>query len=304
MPSDFLEKPKLFRHLAEDLPVGIYMVDREGLIRFWNHGVEHLTGHLSHDVVGHLFEEVVRACDRRGNPLNGVRCPVTMTLNQRKPQRCTAFYLHKNGHYTAVRISTRPIVEYGDAVGGATVMVQEAFVPRDEALGAPLYGCVDATTGVPSTRLTRAVLSECMAGMEETHTGFGLLRVRVLGLEEFTAKHGPQSGVPFRRTAAQTLRCSLDVESFLGCWGGNEFVVVLPSASPMMVAMTAEIVLKLLCQSEVSWWGDRFLVNAEVGYNVATVGSNLECLLQEMKPSHPKETTKVQAVGAAAATRG
>jgi len=299
MSSNLLDNPKLFRHLVEDLPVGIYIVDRDRRIRFWNRGAEHLTGHLAHDVVGHVLEDVVQACDRRGNSLNGERCPVTMTLNQRQPQHCTAFYLHKNGHRAAVRIRTRPILEYGDAIGGATVLFEEAFVYREESSGPPMYGCLDATTGVPSRRLTRAVLNECMAGMEESHIGFGLLRIRVLGLEEFRAKHGPQSVVPFLRTAAQTLRNSLDAENFLGCWGENEFLVVLPSASPMMVAMTAEILWNLLSHSEVLWWGDRFLVEAEVAYTVAIAGSDLESLLREMKPSHPKGLAKELALGVA-----
>jgi len=284
---------------VEELPVGIYIVDRDGLIRFWNRGAESLIGHLSHEVVGHLFEDIVRACDRRGNSLSGERCPVTMTLSQRKAQHCTAFYLHKNGHRTAVRIRTRPILEYGDTIGGAAVLFEEAFVYREESSVPPMYGILDATTGVPSRRLTRAVLNECMAGMEESHTGFGLLRVRVLGLEEFRAKHGPQSVAPFLRTAAQTLRNSLDAENFLGCWGESEFLVVLPSASPMMVAMTAEILWNLLSHSEVSWWGDRFLVEAEVAYTVATAGNDLESLLREMKPARSKGMAKAVAVGVA-----
>jgi len=299
MSSDFLDNPKLFRHLVEELPVGIYIVDRERRVRFWNRGAEHLTGHLGHDVVGHVLEDTVQACDRRGNSLSGERCPVTMTIHLRQPQQCTIFYLHKNGHRTAVRVRTQPILEYGDAIGGATVFFEEAFVYREELSGPPMYGCLDAATGVPSRRLTRAVLNECMAGMEESHTGFGLLRIRVLGLEEFGSKHGPQSVVPFLHTTAQTLRNSLDAESFLGCWGENEFLVVLPSASPMMVAMTAEILLNLLSHSEVSWWGDRFLVEAEVTYTVAGVGRGLESILREMKPAHSKGMAKAAVVGVA-----
>jgi PAS domain S-box-containing protein len=295
---NLLDNPKLFRHLVEELPVGIYIVDRDGLIRFWNRGAESIIGRLSHEVVGHVFEDIVRACDRRGNSLVGERCPVTMTLSQRQPQHCTAFYLHKNGHRTAVRIRTRPILEYGDAMGGATILFEEAFVYREDSSAPPMYGCLDAATGVPSRRLTRAVLNECMAGMEESHIGFGMLRIRVLGLEEFRAKHGPQSVVPFLHTTAQTLRNSLDAENFLGCWGENEFLVVLPSASPMMVAMTSEILLNLLSHSEVSWWGDRFLVEAEVAYTVATAGSDLESLLREMKPAHSKGMAKAVAAAA------
>ena len=298
MLSNLLENPKLFRHVVEDLPVGIYIVDRDGLIRFWNHGAEHLMGHLSHDVVGHVFEDVVKACNRRGNSLSGEYCPVTMTLSQRQPQQWSAYYLHKNGHRLAVKIRTRPILEYGDTVGGATVLFDEAFGGREEPSEAPMYGCVDATTGIPSRRLTRALLNECIAGMEKSRVGFGLLRIRVLRLEEFRSKHGPQSAVPFLRTAAQTLRHSLDAENFLGCWGENEFLAVLTSASPVMVSTMAETLWNLLRHSEVTWWGDRFPIESEVSYTVASVGANVESLLEEMKPSRSSGTAKAAVAGA------
>jgi len=62
-------------------------------------------------------------------------------------------------------------------------------------------------------------------------------------------------------------------ENLLGCWRESEFLAVLPSASPVTVATTAETVRNLLTHSEVSWWGDRFLIAAEVAYTVATAGT-------------------------------
>jgi hypothetical protein len=67
----------------------------------------------------------------------------------------------------------------------------------------------------------------------------------------------------------------------------------------MMVAMTAEILLNLLSHSEVSWWGDRFRIEAEVASTVATAGSGLESLLHEMKPARSKGVAKAVAVGVA-----
>src|SRR5579862_8598721 len=298
MSANFLESPKLFRHLVEDLPVGIYIVDQERRIRFWNHGAERLTGYLSHEVVGHILEDAVQSFDLRGNTLSGECCPVTMTLSLRKSQQCTAFYLHKSGHRTSVRIRTSPIVEYGDAISGATVLFEEIFANREETSHAPMYGCLDATTGIPSRRLTQAVLKECIAGAEESNTGFGLLRIRLLGLEQFRAQHGPQSIEPFLRTAAHTLRHSLDAENFLGCWEENEFIAVLTSSSPMMVPVTAGILSNLLRHSEVIWWGDRFLIEAEVAYTVAIPGKDLRQLLDEMKLLHPTTAAKAAAAGA------
>ncbi|MGP0096236.1 MAG: PAS domain S-box protein [Terriglobales bacterium] len=300
MFSNLLENPKLFRHVVEDLPVGIYIVDRERRIRFWNHCAEHITGYLAHEVVGHVLEDVVQACDREGNSFTAAQRPVTVTLSERQPQACTAFFLHKSGHRVPVNARTLPIIaEHGSAIEGVTVLFEEVFAYREELPGPAMYGCLDAITRIPSRRLTHALLNECMAGMEESGVGFGLLRIRLLGLEEFRAKHGPQSAVPFLRTAARTLRHSLETENFLGCWGENEFLALLPSASPVTVATTAETLWNLLSQSEVVWWGDRFMVGSEVAYTLATAGKDLETLLREMKPSHSSRTAQAAAAGAA-----
>ena len=259
MSYDLFDNPKLFRHLVEDLPVGIYIVDPERRIRFWNHGAEHISGYLAHEVVGHVLEDVVQACDRQGNSFTGQRRPLTVTLTERRPQQCTAFFLHKSGHRVPVDIRTLPIAEHAGAIEGATVLFEELFAYREESSGPAMYGCLDATTRIPSRRLTQALLNECMAGMEESGIGFGLLRIRVLGLDEFRAKHGPQSVAPFLRTAARTLRHSLDTQNFLGCWGENEFLAVLPSASPVTVATTAETFWSLLrhsrfCGGATGFW--------------------------------------------------
>jgi len=156
-------------------------VDRERRIRFWNHGAEHITGYLAHEVVGHVLEAVVQACDRQGNSFSGEQRPVTVTLTERLPQSCTAFFLHKSGHRIPVNVRTLPIAEpsgaIGGAIGGATVLFEEAFMSGEESSGPAMYGCLDTTTGLPSRRLTQAVLNECIAGLEKSHLGFGLLRI-------------------------------------------------------------------------------------------------------------------------------
>ena len=91
MVSTLLDNPKLFRHLVEDLPMGIYIVDTQRRIRFWNHGAEHITGHLAHEVIGLVLDDVVQACDRNGDRLSGEERPVTTTISEREPQQCTAF---------------------------------------------------------------------------------------------------------------------------------------------------------------------------------------------------------------------
>jgi PAS domain S-box-containing protein len=286
MASRF-DNPDFVRTVLEELPTGIYIVDREQRIRFWNRGAEHIIGHLSQEVVGHIYtEHIVDACDAFGQTLDDDHSPIALTLRDGQPRQIIAHFLHKEGHRVPVAIRCRPIIQSENAIEGAIVLFEEAAESRRDSGETSLYGCLDEVTGIPAHRLTRALLAESMAGMEESHRGFGLLRIRVLGIDEFRSRHGPHSIAPFLRTTANTLRHSLDPANFLGRWGEDEFIAVLPSSNPFATAAAAIRVWSQVTSSEVRWWGDRFPVQAVVTHTVAQPGDKIEKLLNELEPTH------------------
>ena len=285
--ENFFDNPDLYRSVLETLPVGVFIADRKGTVRFWNRGAERLVGHLAHAAVGQQASgPLLDPCDRKGHKLAGDHDPLTVTLTNGHPQQCLAYFRHHNGNRVAVRIQTSPILENNDAIAGAVVVFEEGFMFREESSGPPMYGCLDSATGIPSHRLTRAVLNECMADLETSRHGFGLVRLRILGLDEFRSKHGIQSVSPILRTAAQTLRHSLDPGIFVGRWGEDEFIVVLSSANHMTTRVAADTVWSMVSRSEVSWWGDSFPIQAVVTYTVAQPGDQLEKLMNGLEPAH------------------
>ena len=299
--ASLFDNPGFVRTVLEELPIGIYIVDQEQRIRFWNRGAEHIVGHLSQDVVGHIYtEHIVDACDAYGQRLDQDHSPISLTLRDGQPRQIIAHFLHKEGHRIPVAVRCRPIIRSGNAVEGAIVLFEEAAESRRDSGETSLYGCLDAVTGVPAHRLTRALLDESMTGMEESHRGFGLLRIRVLGLDEFRSKHGPHSIAPFLRTTANTLRHSLDPTIFIGRWGEDEFIAVLPSANPIATAAAASMIWNQVTSSEVRWWGDRFPVQAAVMHTVARPGDKIEKLLNGLEPTHAAASGRAVGVTASA----
>src|SRR5258708_19420146 len=76
MSSNLLDNPKLFRHVVEDLPVGIYIVDRDRRIRFWNPGAQPLLRHLAPYGGVPFLAHAVQPLHPRSNPLHGPLLPV------------------------------------------------------------------------------------------------------------------------------------------------------------------------------------------------------------------------------------
>jgi GGDEF domain-containing protein len=142
---------------------------------------------------------------------------------------------------------------------------------------------------------------ESLAELEDTHGGWGLLRIRVLGLREISGRYGADSLAAFLRTTAQTIRHSLRAEDFLGRWADDGFLAMLHTASPIRVAAIAELISQQISQSEISWWGDRFCIRAEVDWTVAGQGDKLEALLGQMRLTQNDPNA---AVADAASARG
>ncbi len=298
--SPFFEDPALYRSVLANLPIGIYVLDREQRVRFWNRGAEQITGYLAHEVMGQICRESLPHCDLQGRVLAGDHCPVTTTFRDGRALQNHVFTLHKQGHRLGVQVRTLPLLDDNGLIVGVAVAFEEAPTSSiPESSGALMYGCLDPLTGVPSQRLTRAVLAESLAGLEDTHGGLGLLRIRILGLKEFSGRYGADSIAPFLRTSAQTIRHGLSAEDFLGRWAEDEFLAMLHSSSPVKVAAMAELIWRQVSQSEISWWGDRSRVRAVVDYVVAGPGDKLESLLSQMKPSHAALAAKASGVGGA-----
>jgi len=47
-------EPEVYRTVLQGMHMGVYLIDPDWRIRFWNEGAERITGHLSQDVIGHL----------------------------------------------------------------------------------------------------------------------------------------------------------------------------------------------------------------------------------------------------------
>jgi PAS domain-containing protein len=78
-----LPQGELYRLILENLPVGVYMVDREGKILFWNVGMERITGYLRQDVMGHHCEDgFLEHTDAENNPLAGASVPLLETIRE------------------------------------------------------------------------------------------------------------------------------------------------------------------------------------------------------------------------------
>src|SRR5580692_8692101 len=94
-----LDNPEIFRSILETLPTGIYLVDKNRKILFWNAGAEDISGYLRQDVVGRfLRDHLLATSDEVGDSDSNPFDPLSLAFRDGKSSTADVSILHKQGY--------------------------------------------------------------------------------------------------------------------------------------------------------------------------------------------------------------
>ena len=293
-----LPNAETFRTVLEQLQTGVYLVDKDRRIVFWNDGAERITGYLRHQVLGHFCREnVVMDCNEESCGLCGTVCPLAETLHEGRPKEAHVFFHHKQGHQVPVLLRVVPIRdEHGSIIGAA-----ESFEPQvaDSTSNDDLarYGCLDPT-GVPNHAFTQSHLRACLSTFTEHHVPFSIIGVHVDRLRKVQATHGHEATTAILRAAAGTIQNVIGPSSFVGRWMESEFLAILTAPTPSQVEKIVENIQKAVNCSSIKWWDDPLLIHVTVGHTEVQAGDTLESLTERVGRMRQSAALGARAVSA------
>jgi len=280
--SEF-DNPEIFRSILETLPTGVYLVDRNRKILFWNSGAEEITGYLRQDVVGHfLREHLLATSDELKDVDSDPTDPLSGVFRDGKSTTANVSILHKEGYRVPIVLRSVPI----RSERGAIVVAAECFDinisasdrTRRHAVIAE-SGCLDEVLGIPARTFMEPHLRERVTAFAERQIPFGILLIQVDQMDHLRAARGPGVVPAVLRVAARTIENSLRTTDLVGCWSENQFLVVLMECKETEVERVAHRIMKMICQSEIEWWGDKISVTAAFGGAGSRPGDTLELLV-------------------------
>jgi diguanylate cyclase (GGDEF)-like protein/PAS domain S-box-containing protein len=276
--------PEIYRTVLEQMQTGIYMVDCEQKIQFWNDGAETITGHLRQDVVGHFCRDFFPPQKEHGK--NGV-CEIggalASVLRDGRPAMAEVTLRHKAGHQVLVRIRAVPIRNSaGGVIGAAESMDSDpwAFYADRRHRKLATYGCLDEATGVLSAGYIHTHLRESLTTYAEHRMPCSILCIQVDAMERFGAAYGTAAVTAALRAVAQTVESGLRPTDFVGHSGGNIFLAVLTEYTGQDLNKTAERLRNTVNNTKIAWWGDELPVTASFGGATVVPGDDEKSLLQ------------------------
>src|SRR5579864_8547580 len=107
-----LRDAALHKALLDQLEAGIYIVDQDRRILYWNAAAERISGYLAHEVSQNFCHgDLLLHCDSDGTVLCGKGCPLSLVMQDGKPRECTIFLRHRYGHRVPVQVRSRAIYD-------------------------------------------------------------------------------------------------------------------------------------------------------------------------------------------------
>ena len=275
----------LFRSLVDTLEQGVYIVDLQRTLLYWNRGAEVISGYLASDIVGrHCYTNILGHCDAAGRALCFGGCPLQQTIEDGE-RRSTRVYLHHaEGHRVPVDVVATPIRDATGATVGAVEVFTDCSAQLDsleelERLRADAL--IDELCGVANRRYTGQIIDARTNQFKRHGESFGLLFADLDNFKKINDTFGHNVGDRVLRAVAKTIASSLRNFDFVGRWGGDEFVALLSHVRDESVLReVGDRILALVHRSTLRS-GDRPVrVTLSIGATVAQADDSPETIIE------------------------
>lgn len=262
-PTSFHEK------LLDSLYDGVYFVDQDRRITYWNHGAQTLTGYSATDAVGrNCFDNFLEHVDEQGCALCLNGCPLISTIGDGQRREAEVYLRHKDGHRVPVSVRVAPLRDTTGLVVGAveifTDVSEKKKVERRVGELENLAFC-DPLTGLLNRRFVELKVTQAILEHREFSRNYGLLMIDVDRFKQVNDTVGHDAGDAVLCAVSQTLVRSLRALDIVGRWGGEEFLVLLVDTAAATLHDLAERCRKLVAESSVIVNGERFAVTVSIG---------------------------------------
>ena len=212
-----------FKELLDNLHDGVYIVDRDRRITYWNKGAERLSGFSAAEVVGmHCWDNILTHVDGAGCQLCTGPCPLAESIKDGRARESDIFLHHKAGHRVPVSVRVSPIRDSEGRILGAVEEFSDnssKTVALDRLVELQELSLLDAVTGVGNRRFAEFRLRASVDAFRRYGWPFGLLFMDVDHFKEVNDTYGHDTGDRVLRMVARTLGAGLRSVDALGRWG-------------------------------------------------------------------------------------
>ncbi len=267
-----------YQKLLNSMADGVYFVDLDRKVTFWNKAAERISGYAEQEVVGKsCANNILRHVDDNGTELCIHGCPLASTMKDGHVREVEVYMHHKFGHRVPVAVRAAPMRDTTGKIVGAVEIFSNNSKQIDvlkemEELRKEVFR--DKLTGIGNRRFADVTLENYERTLHESGVPFGVIFVDIDHFKKVNDTWGHAVGDNVLCMVAQTLANGLRTLDVACRWGGEEFVIIAPNVTAESLGIMAERLRMLVESSWIDLEGDRLSVTASFGGAISRSGES------------------------------
>ena len=269
-----------YREILDNFSEGVYFLDPDRVITYWNKGAEKITGYSSAEAVGKsCADNLLVHVDEQGRPLCLEGCPMAATMDDGLERSAEVFLHHKEGHRVAVKVTSMPLFnEKGDVMGAVEIFSDNSgkVAALEQIRELQKATLTDGLTGIGNRVYCEMTLENRLSEFRRYGWRFGVLFLDIDHFKDINDQYGHSAGDRVLRMVARTLSSSIRNFDFLGRWGGEEFLAVLAQVDEDLLRRVAERTRVLVERSFSRHQGRVISPTVSIGGTIVRQGDTIE----------------------------
>lgn len=269
--------------ILDSLFDGVYFVDVNRRITYWNNGAERITGYSRVNVIGSCCaDNLLRHIDGNGNELCLTGCPLSATIQDGKAREANVFLHHALGHRVPVSVRTSPVRDDSGQIVGAVEIFSDnssslQLLHEFEKLKHDVY--LDPLTAVGNRRYGEMSLATRMFDLHSHGVPCGVLFMDIDHFKRCNDRFGHKIGDDVLVMVARSISVSLRKMDVAARWGGEEFIVILPGTTREIVMSVSERIRILIENSFIFVGDDKVSVTISIGAAMSRTDDTVESIV-------------------------
>lgn len=272
----------LFLSVVNNLQDGVYIVDPQRRIVFWNKAAEEITGYSAKEIVGkHCQSNLLNHISKEGTPLCLVGCPLFASINDGKQRKEEVFLRHKNGHRIPIRTNIFPIMERGITIGAVEIFtVASPKVYEDDLIATLTEAAMkDNLTKLPNRKYLSSFMEYQIVALQRFGTNFCVVFGDIDHFSVFNNTYGHEVGDKVLIAVADSIRYTLRSSDMWGRWGGEEFLGIFTVNNDKEARAVGEKMRVLVAGTQVPHEGESLSVTMSLGVTMARRDDTIDSIV-------------------------
>ena len=270
------ESEERYRSVVEAMDEGVLITDRGGRILSWNPATLKILGLSERDLVRRpILSRRWKLIGDDGNMIPVKDFPGVVALRTGQPACMDAVgWRRPNGTIAWISVRAKPIKLPGNGGTGALITFTDITSLREAEETIRRLAFTDVATDLPNRRLFGDRLERAIAQAKRDGRIVGLLFLDLDGFKVVNDLYGHDTGDEVLRLIARRLTSVVRESDTVARYGGDEFLVLLPSLStPDGAVVVARKILRAL-EEPIDLKGRHVRVSASIGVSLYPIDAD------------------------------